>query len=113
MNFEEYFDTKNIKGAKQQAVAGYIAKALQVFCSQNAEFKQSVEQSSDSFQQCLDSIVKGVGNSISDLDLCNLAAEFYFETAEVHFNMSISLPGDAETASRPSMIISLDELLDF
>ena len=52
MKFEEYFDTKNIKGAKQYIVAGYIAKVLQEFCSQNAEFKQSVEQSSDSFQQC-------------------------------------------------------------
>lgn len=113
MDFEEYFDTKNIKGQKQKAVAEYVAKALQTYCSQNAEFKQSVKQSRDSFQQCLDSIVKNVGNSISDLDLCNLAAKFYFETAEVHFNMSIFLPGDAETASRPSITISLDELLDF
>ena len=56
--------------------------------------------------------MKNVGNSISDLDLCNQAAKFYFETAEVHFNMSISLPGDAVN-DKPSMIISLDELLDF
>lgn len=123
MNINEYFDTAIIKGRYQKVVAGETAKALIQFCKQEQEFEQAIEQSGKTFQECLDSIVKGVKNSISDLEAYTKAVKFYFSTAIVHFNMTIDLSGDNGYAEPPitmtqnepksSFSVSLDELLDF
>ncbi len=135
MDKEKYFDVKGIKGQKQKAIASETAKALIHFCDQEPEFEQAVDQSGKTFQKCLDSVVKGVGTSISDLEAYSKAVKFYFTTAEVHFNMSIDLSGgngyeappitvssgssvtnkNTDTAPKPSagLNISLDDLLDF
>ena len=82
-----------------------------------------MEQSGKSFQECLDKVIKGVGKSISDLEVYTKAVKFYFSTAVVHFHMTIDLSGDnghteppiTMTQSKPksSLGLSLDELLDF
>lgn len=121
MDKEKYFEIKNIKGSKQTAIAAETAKALKLFCDQQPEFEQAIEQSGKTFLECLDTIVKGVGASISDLEVYNKAVKFYFETAKVHFNISIDLSGDngynppiTMTERRQSgLTVSLDELLDF
>lgn len=120
---EEYFDTTVVIGAKQHAVACDTAKALKLFCEQEPEFEQAVEQSGKSFQECLDSVCKNTGSSISDLEVYTKAVKFYFSTAVVHFRMTIDLSGDnghteppiTMTKSKPksSLGLSLDELLDF
>ena len=94
MDIEKYFDFKGIKGRYQRAVAEKTAEALMLFCKQEPEFEQAIEQSGKTFQECLNYVVKGCGNSISDLDAFKKAAKFYFSTATVHFNMSIDLSGD-------------------
>lgn len=116
----EYFSTKPIKGNIQRAIAGETAKALTLFCEQEQEFRQAIEQSGKTFQQCLDHVAKGVGKSISDLQAYQKAVEFYFSGAKVHFQMSIDLIGNAAekkpeiTMSRKSELsVSLDDLLDF
>ena len=124
MDMEKYFDTASIKGAVQQAIAESTAKALLLCCEQEQEFRQAIEQSDKSFQDCLDSVAKGVGRSISDLDAYNKAVKFYFSTASVHFNMRINLSGDNGYTPPPitmtnnssksgELSVSLDELLDF
>ena len=116
----EYFNTKPIKGQIQRAIAEETAKALMHFCEQEPEFRQAVEQSGKTFQQCLDHVAKGVGRSISDLQAYQKAVEFYFSGAKVHLRMEIDLVGDAAekkpeiTMSRKSELsVSLDDLLDF
>lgn len=123
MDLKEYFDTSVIAGQYQQAVANETAKALIQFCEQEPEFEQAIKQSGKTFQECLDYVVKGCGNSISDLDAFKKAAKFYFSTATVHFHMTIDLSGDnghtdppiTMTQSKPknSLSVSLDDLLDF
>lgn len=123
MDRKEYFKIKNIKGRKQKVVSSYVADTLNTFCEQEQEFEQAIEQSGKTFQECLDSIVKGTGNSISDLEVYAKAAKFYFSTAAVHFNMTIDLSGDnghidppitmTQSKSKSSLSVSLDELLDF
>ena len=118
-----YFDTSVIVGQYQRAVAPETAKALMEFCKQEPEFEQAIEQSGVDFQCCLDKVIKGVGESISDLEVYTKAAKFYFSTAAVHFHMTIDLSGDnghteppiTMTKSKPksSLSLSLDELLDF
>lgn len=123
MDKEKYFDTKDIKGRYQKAIAGETAKALTIFCEQEREFEQAIEQSGKSFQECLDSVVKNFGTAVSDIEVYRKAVKFYFSTATVHFNMTIDLSGGnghidppiTMTQSKPksSLSVSLDELLDF
>lgn len=119
MDKEKYFDVANIKGRYQQAVAADTAKALTLFCSQEPEFEQAIEQSDKTFQECLDSVTKGIKRSCSDFDVYSRAVKFYFSTADVHFNMQIDLIGDSKhddppiTMTKSSLSISLDSLLDF
>lgn len=108
------------KGTKQMVVAEATAAALQEFCKQEPEFAQAIEQSGKTFQQCLDAAVKGVGSSISDLEVYSRAVKFYFSTAKVHFDMRIDLSGDnghkappITQTKQPSIQLSLDALLDF
>lgn len=123
MDLEKYFDTKGIKGKYQRAVANETAKALMQFCEQESEFEQAIEQSGKTFHECLDSIVKGIGGSMSDLEVYTKAVKFYFSTATIHFRMTIDLSGDnghidppiTITHNKPksSLSVSLDDLLDF
>ena len=122
MDKEKYFEIKNIKGHIQTAIASETAKALKLFCEQQPEFEQAIEQSDKTFQECLDAVAKGIGKSMSDLEAYEKAVKFYFETAKVHFNMSIDLSGDNGYTPPPitmterkqsGLTVSLDELLDF
>lgn len=123
MDLKKYFDTKSIKGKYQRAIAYETAKALTLFCEQEQEFEQAIEQSGKTFQECLDSVVKNFGVAVSDLEAYTKAVKFYFSTATIHFNMTIDLSGDnghtdppiTMTQSKPksSLSVSLDELLNF
>ena len=119
---KSYFDVKP-KGKHAQMVAGPTANALMEFCRQEPEFEQAIEQSGKTFDDCLNEITKGVGSSISDLDLFTRAVKFYFPVAAVRFHMTIDLCGDNGAVDPPitmtrqdkpePMQLSLDSLLDF
>lgn len=122
LNKERYFSADEIKGKYQKAIAPETAKALALFCEQEPEFEQAVEQSGKTFQDCLDSVCKGIGMSVSDLEAYKRAVKFYFLTADIHFNMVIDLcsnngytepPITMSQNKRESLSVSLDELLDF
>ena len=119
MNKETYFKTTDIKGKKQEAIAIDTAIALKSFCEQEPEFEQAIEQSGKTFQECLNDVVKGIGNSISDIEVFRRAVKFYFSTATVNFVMNIDLSGENGAAPNITMTenktlsVSLDDLLDF
>ncbi|MBQ8297670.1 MAG: hypothetical protein IJX77_07810 [Ruminococcus sp.] len=127
MDKEKYFKTKGVKGRYQQAIAAETAKALTLFCDQEPEFEQAIEEKGTSFQDCLDKITEGIKGSCSDLEVYKRAANFYFPGATVRFHMTINLVGEAaesaaETAAPPitmtkhkpeSLSVSLDDLLNF
>lgn len=106
---EKYFDTAAIKGRYQQAVAESVCTALMEFCRQEPEFRQAVEQSGKTFQDCLDECIKGVKGSISDIELYRKAVSFYFKGADISFSMKIMLSSDEKT---DGLSLSLDELLE-
>lgn len=124
MNREEYFQTSpsKVSGKIQKAIASATAAALESFCDQEPEFKQAIEQSDKTFQDCLNAVADGVGSSISDIEVYRRAVKFYFSTATVSFIMQIDLSGDNEATKPPitmteskkdTLSISLDDLLDF
>ncbi len=110
---------------KGRAVASSVEEALTLFCEQNAEFAQAVEQSGKTAAECVENAVMGCGSSISDIEVYRRAVQFYFEGATVHFNMTIDLgdegfsnvqpdkPGQIRTDSdKPGgLSLSLDDLL--
>ena len=44
---------------------------------------------------CCGQIVRGVGNSISDIEVYRRAVQFYFPNSEIEFKMNILLTGEA------------------
>ena len=119
---KKYFDVKP-KGRHAQVIAKPTADALMEFCRQEPEFEQAIVQSDKSFEDCLNAITKGIGQSISDLEIYTRAVKFYFPVAAVRFHMTIDLCGDNGAADPPitmtkqdkpePMQLSLDSLLDF
>lgn len=117
MDMEKYFKTSGIKGSVQQVIAAGTATALTAFCAQEPEFAQAVEQSGRSFQDCLDSVAKGVSRSLSDFDAYSKAAAFYFPGAKIEFRMLIHLAGDADrpepVPEKSTLQLDFESLLDF
>ena len=119
---KKYFDVKP-KGRHAQVIAKPTADALMEFCRQEPEFEQAIMQSGKSFDDCLNEITKGIGQSISDLEVYSRAVKFYFPVAKVRFHMTIDLCGDNGAVDPPitmtkqdkpdAMRLSLDSLLDF
>ena len=118
MDKKAYFSCDKIKGRYQAVMSASVASALISFCEQEKEFEQAVEQSGKTFQDCMDSVAKGVGDSISDIEAYRKAVKFYFSTANIHFTMTIDLCGDIGTPpitmkkkEKSALSVSLDELL--
>lgn len=106
------------KNRYANAIAESTANALKDFCIQEPEFYQAVENSSKTFDECLEEIVKGIGSSISDLEVYRKAVQYYFPTADIHFKMEIDTCGNIEGAAKEQhdaapIKVSLDSLLDF
>lgn len=126
----------NMKG---RVIYEPTAKALELFCEQEPEFKQAVEQSGKTFNQCIDSVAEEIGESISDLKVFEKAVQFYFSEATISMIMTINMSGKVEAehekanqtekklyvkpqvletppiekAESKTLTLSLDDLLDF
>ena len=107
---------------KGKAVSSAVIKALSDFCKQNSEFAQAVEQSGKSVAECIESTVKGCGNSIPDIDVYRRAVQFYFPGATVNFSMTVDLGDGGFSALSPAeepkeepkrLCLELDALLNF
>ena len=81
-----------MKGDKYVTVVKQpVHDALVSFCAQSEEFAQAVEQSDKSLSDCLATVVKGVGSTLSDIEAYRRAAEFYFPGCEVEMKLSIHM----------------------
>jgi hypothetical protein len=90
----------------------YIASVLKEFCSQNEEFAQAIVQGG-TFADCMNAVTGKIqGGSISDLDACKAAAEFYFPGCVVEFQMTIRMSAyEDNTDNTDSIRLRLEDFL--
>ncbi len=81
-------------GLKEQAIHKAVAATLKKFCEEDARFAQVVLKTR-TLSDCCGQIVRGVGNSISDIEVYRRAVQFYFPNSEIEFKMNILLTGEA------------------
>lgn len=110
---------------KAEVIKDATIKALHQFCEQSEEFSRAVIDCDKPFEVCLNEIIKGTGNAISDLDVFNKAVQFYFPGAVVEFRMLIRMseyeldePEQPPTPrtyepKKDNISLSLDSLLDW
>ena len=97
------------------AMKTYVLTALKDFIHQDEEFAQAVAQGG-TFNECMKAVAEKCGSSISDLEVCQRAVQFYFPGAKIHFQMVIDLIGDAAVEEEPArdaenLIINLADFL--
>lgn len=117
----EKINPKSVKNANRymEVVAEPVAKALHGFCRQSEEFARAITETDKTFQECLETIIKGIGQAISDIDVYQRAVEFYFPGAKIEFKMTIRMSEyeteEPEPVHKPKKKIdlSLDSLIDW
>ena len=108
---------KEIKSTdkKVSAVKSYVLSALKSFCEQDLEFAQAVVQSRKCIEECIQYAVSKSGSSISDLELCQKAAEFYFTGCKVEFKMQIRMSAyeasDTDPTKGKRIELDLEDLI--
>jgi len=81
---------KSFKGDKKgEAVKQYVADTLKDFCKKNKDFAKVVYLTKRTLSDCIESAMRGCGNSISDIEVYRKVAKFYFPNSEVEFQMNI------------------------
>ena len=95
----ELEEAKKSTDPKARAVAEAVHSAITVFCGEEPEFEQAVAQSDKNLRQVCEACVKGVGGSISDLEVYRRAVGEYFPGAQVDFMMTIRM-SEHENPSR-------------
>ena len=94
---------KRPSSQKARAVFDAVSETIEDFVRQNEEFAQAVVQKGKTLAECCEDIMKGVGQSISDLEVYRKAVGFYFPGAEIEMQMKINLSGQAESAENKGM----------
>lgn len=95
-----------------------VEAALEDFCRQDEEFAQAVVQGG-AFEDCMKKVAANCGNGLSDLEAFRRAVQFYFQGADIQFQMKINLaPHDrddeetaAGTASKRPVVLNLADFL--
>lgn len=105
-------------GRYENAVNSAVANALREFCDQSEEFARAIVESDKTYDDCLTTICKGLGQSISDFDLYTRAVQFWFPGAIVEYKMTIRMSEyEAEEEQHEELAtdisLSLDSLLDW
>lgn len=117
----EKINPKSIKNANRymEVVAEPVAKALHGFCRQSEEFARAITETDKTFEECLLTITKGMGQALSDIDTYQRAVEFYFPGTKVEFKMTIRMSEweteepEPEKPAKKNIDLSLDSLLDW
>ena len=76
-----------------------VIAQLKNFCEQNEEFAQAVVQSAGTVGECLENVVSGCGNSLSDVEAYSKAVAFWFPGAKISFAIKLVL-GDGGTSNQ-------------
>lgn len=106
-------------GRYENAVNSAVANALREFCGQSEEFARAIVESDKTYDDCLTTICKGLGQSISDFDLYTKAVQFWFPGAIVEYKMTIRMSEyelEEKEPAKPEpqdISLSLDSLLDW
>lgn len=79
------------------AVKNHVAATLTHFCEDNIRFAEVVYKTKRTLSDCVEEIMRGCGQSISDIDVYRGAVRNYFPNADVEFHMTIKINGDAPT----------------
>lgn len=79
------------------AVKNHVAATLTHFCEENIRFAEVVCKTKRTLSDCVEEIMRGCGQSISDIDVYRGAVRNYFPNADVEFHMTIKINGDAPT----------------
>lgn len=117
----EKINPKSVKKSNRymEVVAEPVAKALHGFCRQSEEFARAITETDRTFQECLETITKGIGQSISDVDIYQRAVGYYFPGAKIEFKMTIRM-SEYETEepepihkSKKKIDLSLGSLIDW
>lgn len=87
------------------AMKGYVKQTLLQLCEENAAFAAAVA-AGDVFEDCMKAVAKGIGSSISDLEVMKRAVKFYMKDADIRFQMVIV----EKQAGKPSPAASASEL---
>ena len=85
-------DKEQKKGAESKyatAVYNAVCDAMVGFCEQQAELADAVLQQEKTLGECCEQIMKGCGNSISDIEVYAKAVAFYFPGAKVEMKMTV------------------------
>ena len=111
--------TAKFKNRYAEAIAGAVLKILEEFCTQEEEFARAVMDGAD-VQTCIEAIADLIKKkqSVSDVEVFQHAAEFYFPGAVVECRMQIHMSaydiGSSEpSASSKTIDLSLDSLIDW
>lgn len=105
----EYLDKalEKLRGAKaptgqrEAVVFEPVVAALEDFCRQDTEFAQAVAQGG-SVEDCVKTVLKGVGSSLSDLEAYKRAAAFFFPGCVVNMKLTIAMcEHDVVPAAQP------------
>lgn len=80
-----------------EAVKNHVAATLTHFCEENIRFAEVVYKTKRTLSDCCAEIMRGCGQSISDIDVYRGAVRNYFPNADVEFHMTIKINGDAPT----------------
>ena len=92
-------ELKDFKGDRYgMAVKNHVAATITHFCEQNERFAEVVYKTKRTLSDCCAEIMKGCGQSVSDIDVYRGAVRNYFPNADIDFHMTITLTGDAPTA---------------
>ena len=79
------------------AVKNHVAATLTHFCEENVRFAEVVYKTKRTLSDCVEEIMRGCGQSISDIDVYRGAVRNYFPNADVEFHMTIKINGEAPT----------------
>ena len=98
-------ELKAFKGDRYgMAVKDHVAATITHFCEQSERFAEVVYKTKRTLSDCCAEIMKGCGQSISDIDVYRGAVRNYFPNADIDFRMTITLTGDAPTAEEMARV---------
>ena len=100
---------KEYKGT-HYVVRDGVLNALIHFCQQSEEFAKTVYESDKTLNACLKVVMNDHGSCLSDIEAYRRAVSFYFEAAEISFEMVIQLPSQKEK-DKPAIILNLFDML--
>lgn len=107
---EQHSKAKSKYSMKAKVMATSTLEAITEFCRQSEAFAEAVHDNPKTFCDCMESIAKSVGNSISDLDAYKKAVKFYMPKAEINLTMTI-ITSEKEKGKLKAMNLNLLELL--